>query len=611
MVVPFLSVDDGYAQVRADTAARTGQAAAVVSQFSSRGLLPFALQIGLGGAVAEVVPGQGFVEAARPGGIVIGVDAGQVEGFHPHIVIEHFRPAVELAAQFPGFVEDFAHAAVAAGEGRFQAARLGVMVMVGNVFVVDEPLDVLLFPFDFFNRQLAEPLEGRVRLGYEARYGDRDLAIVLVGHFAVEIEDLVGQVGDAGQVFVHFCRQAHHEIELDRGPAVFKGIFTGCQQIFFRNALVDNVAQALSPGFGRKGQAALADLLDLLGDIDGKAVDPQRWQADADFLALEFVQELVDQFGQAGIIGRAQAHEGNLIVARIGDDLFGQVGQVFRRLFPDRPVEHAGLTETAAAAAAAEEFQDGPVVDDVDVGYDRFRREEDVFHIGNDAFLDFCRRSRFSDSQALEVALCIVLGFIEGRHVVARLLGELLQEALLAARFPLLFPGDDRIGQDLRRFFRFAQEKDVDVIGQGFGVVGTGTAGCHQGHVVAAVFGKERDAGQIEHVEDVGKAHFVLERKADHIEVAYRRLRFQGKERIALAAHDFFHIRPGRVDPFGCHIGPFIEERIEDAQAQMAHGDFVDVRETIGNGQFDGIVVLDDAVPFAADVAGRLADFAQ
>ena len=38
----------------------------------------------------------------------------------------------------------------------------------------------------------------------------------------------------------------------------------------------------------------------------------------------------------------------------------------------------------------------------------------------------------------------------------------------------------------------------------------------------------------------------------------------------------------------------------------MAHGDFVDVRETIGNGQFDGIVVLDDAVPFAADVAAGL-----
>ena len=96
-----------------------------------------------------------------------------------------------------------------------------------------------------------------------------------MGHFAVQVEDLIGQIGNAGQVFIGFRRQAHHEVELDRGPAVLEGIFTGCQQIFFGDALVDDVAQALGPRFGRKGQAALADLLDLLGDVDGKAVDPQ------------------------------------------------------------------------------------------------------------------------------------------------------------------------------------------------------------------------------------------------------------------------------------------------------------------------------------------------
>ena len=138
---------------------------------------------------------------------------------------------------------------------------------------------------------------------------------------------------------------------------------------------------------------------------------------------------------------------------------------MFRRFFPDRPVKHAGLTETAAPAAAAEEFQDGPVVDDVDVRDDRLGREKDVFHIGDDAFLDFCRCPRFGHSQALEIAVVIVVGFIERRHVVARLLGELFQQALLSARLPLLFPGDDCIGQDLCRFFRFAQEKDVDIIG--------------------------------------------------------------------------------------------------------------------------------------------------
>ena len=63
--------------------------------------------------------------------------------------------------------------------------------------------------------------------------------------------------------------------EIERKQQYIKGLITGCQQIFFGDALVDDVAQALGPRFGRKGQAALADLLDLLGDVDGKAVDPQ------------------------------------------------------------------------------------------------------------------------------------------------------------------------------------------------------------------------------------------------------------------------------------------------------------------------------------------------
>ena len=175
--------------------------------------------------------------------------------------------------------------------------------MVGNVLVIDESLDVLLFPFDFFDWQLAEPLEGRVRLGHEARYGDSDLAVVLASHFTVEVEDLIGQVGNAGQVFVRFRRQAHHKVELDRRPAVLESVFTSCQQIFFGNALVDDVAQALGSCFRREGQAALADLLDFLGNVDRKAVDPQRRQTDTDFLALELIQELIDQFGQTGIIG--------------------------------------------------------------------------------------------------------------------------------------------------------------------------------------------------------------------------------------------------------------------------------------------------------------------
>ena len=96
-----------------------------------------------------------------------------------------------------------------------------------------------------------------------------------MGYGAIQVQHFIGQVGNAGQVFIGFRRKAHHEVEFYRRPAVMEGIFTGGQKVFFGDALIDDVAQALGPRFRRKGQAALSDLLYLLGDVDGEAVDAQ------------------------------------------------------------------------------------------------------------------------------------------------------------------------------------------------------------------------------------------------------------------------------------------------------------------------------------------------
>ena len=141
-----------------------------------------------------------------------------------------------------------------------------------------------------------------MRLWHKARYGDGDLAVVFMRNLAVQVEHLVGQISNTCQVLVRFCRQAHHEIKLYCRPAVAESVFTGLHEVFFRNALVDDVAQTLGSCFRRQGQAALTDLLDLLGNVDGKAVNTQGWQADADLLVFKFFQELIDQFRQARII---------------------------------------------------------------------------------------------------------------------------------------------------------------------------------------------------------------------------------------------------------------------------------------------------------------------
>lgn len=38
----------------------------------------------------------------------------------------------------------------------------------------------------------------------------------------------------------------------------------------------------------------------------------------------------------------------------------------------------------------------------------------------------------------------------------------------------------------------------------------------------------------------------------------------------------------------------------------MAHGHFIDVGKTVSNRKLYALMVFDDTVPFAADIAGRL-----
>ena len=129
-------------------------------------------------------------------------------------------------------------------------------------------------------------------------------AAALALDLGVEVDDLLGELGNADDILVRLRRQAHHEVELDLLPALTEGSAAGLHEILFRHALVDDVAQALRARLRREGQAGLAHLLHLVREVDGKAVDTQRRQREADFLVAELVHEVVDEAPEAGIVGR-------------------------------------------------------------------------------------------------------------------------------------------------------------------------------------------------------------------------------------------------------------------------------------------------------------------
>ena len=130
------------------------------------------------------------------------------------------------------------------------------------------------------------------------------------------------------------------------------------------------------------------------------------------------------------------------------------------------------------------------------------------------------------------------------------------------ARLARFFPLNNRICQQLRRFFRFTKEKYIDIVCQWFGIIGTRAAGRNQRHIVSPVLGKYRNTCQVKHIQNIGKAHFVLQCKSYHVKFSNRRFGFQRKKRVPLFSHQFFHIRPWRIDTFSRYILPFIQKCI-------------------------------------------------
>ena len=111
-------------------------------------------------------------------------------------------------------------------------------------------LEQLLAARDLLAFELRRPLEGREVLRHEHRGAHRDAqarGTLLLGKREIAGANQRGQAGDAKYVFVRLRGQADHKIEFDRRPALLEGVRHGAYQIFFGDAFVDDVPQALRP----------------------------------------------------------------------------------------------------------------------------------------------------------------------------------------------------------------------------------------------------------------------------------------------------------------------------------------------------------------------------
>ena len=137
------------------------------------------------------------------------------------------------------------------------------------------------------------------------------------------------------------------------------------------------------------------------------------------------------------------------------------------------------------------------------------------------------------------------------------------------------------------------------------------TAGDHQGVIVTAVGAAERDAAQVEHGQDVRVRELELKREPDYVEVREGSPALERHQRQPPGGELGLKVDPRRVATLGQRARVVVEDLVEDAIAQVAHADVVD----IGKGQADaglhGAPVLAAAAVLTAGVAGGLLDLLQ
>lgn len=172
----------------------------------------------------------------------------------------------------------------------------------------------------------------------------------------------------------------------------------------------------------------------------------------------------------------------------------------------------------------------------------------------------------------------------------------------LTALLPFPYRGDELHNH----FLAVANHHRVHKVGQRFGIKGTGTAHTNNGIRVGSLRRMQGNSAQLQHGQNIGVAHLILEREAHHVKAIQGRAGFQRKQRDAFLFHQRFHVHPGHADPLAQGPGLLIDDAIKDFHAQVGHGHLIRIRKAEGEVHLRLWPGLDGGVHFAAGISGRL-----
>lgn len=179
---------------------------------------------------------------------------------------------------------------------------------------------------------------------------------------------MVSQVGDGHDILIALAGKAHHEVELHAVPTSLEGRLGRTVQVLLGHILVDDVAHALTAGFGGKRQAALLFASDRLGHIHAKRIQALRGNGYANTRILQAAVEPAEHIADAGVVGGRKRGERHLVIASLFQALDHRGNNLVGRALAHRTIGHTGLAKTAAAGTTAQNLNRQAVVNELRVG---------------------------------------------------------------------------------------------------------------------------------------------------------------------------------------------------------------------------------------------------
>ena len=523
-----------------------------------------------------MLPGQACLKITATGP-VLGFHATFVQSLQPGRKAEPFNPTAENTAFAVGFFHHISKTAIPARKNAFQVAHGGLMPAQTDVLVpAHRVAQIKNALFHGVHGNLGFPLERRMRFGYEGRhrrgYGQtRAVPPALFILPAAAIAHLDTQIHNGVQIVPCFRGQTEHEIEFNLLPAVSGQLTHMVDKRFFRDALVDDIAQALTARFRCKRRARAADARHARHDFTIHRSHPQGRQGYGDLFPCTAIRHIEEQGLEAGKIPTGKRQKGYVVIAGAGQAFLGQLPDFLNGTFPRGAQRHACLAKTASSGAAACDFQRKPVVHSPK-RRDLTRGIKSILHIRHGAAQYRCviGKKRYKGTVCARRK--------KRGHINPGNMPGPAQE--FRAGQSICARPDQQFHKLRHNRFALAQHHQIHKGGERFSAKSAAASGHDQRptmQIFTAICRSQRNTGQIQHEQNIGESQFMGDTEPDKMGIGKIGVAFQrGQRNLALNQH-LRRVTAGGKNPLGQHAVHGVEQTVQNFLPEVRHGHFVQI----------------------------------